>query len=152
MEKLIILNLVFLLNGCAFYQKEYVSDIEIKGKSYPGGDEGSFYIDNDPLIKISMGCYKSTTLGFTVFPILPIPDLNESDPHDTLAAEQFYFTLGHFPSSKIDLSELKANVEISDKIFSLSLLEKDQTFSSYINYKYVADLRCSDIKNGILRI
>ena len=44
------------------------------------------------------------------------------------------------------------DIELSDKIFSLSLLEKDQTFSSYINYKYVADLRCSDIKNGILII
>ena len=146
MKKVAVFAFILLLNGCAFYEKEYVSEIKLNGESYPGGDEGVFYIDNEPLIRMSMGCQKSTTLSASVFPIVPIPKPDKAEPHDTLSDEQFYLSIGHSTRDEIDLSDIKVSIGISNSVYALRLTEKGNI------YKFVADLRCKDINKGILRI
>ena len=146
MRKLALFVFALLLNGCAFYEKIYVSEVYLKGKSYPGGDEGVFYIDNEPLIRLSVGCKKSTILSASVFPIIPIPRSDKAEPHDTLSEERFYLYIGHSARDKIDLSQLKVSIEISNRVYALRLTEKGDI------YKFVADLRCKDINKATLKI
>jgi hypothetical protein len=154
MKLVVILALVLSTSGCAFYQKDYVSKIYLDGKNYPGGDEGQFYIDNEPLIRMSFGCYKTTQLTATVFPLIPLPGFNEAEPHTTIAENYFYMVLEYDESSEVAPSTLTANITIADKTHALMLLETEQvsTIIPRYRYNYGADLSCGDIQAGTLNI
>ena len=150
MKKQLIIVLLLFLSGCVFYEKVYVSRVELEGESYPGGDEGDFYIDNDPLISMWLGCAKSTKLSQSVTPLVPVPVPVKAEPHHTLSEEQFYLSLRHKTQDKIDLSELEGSIEIANERYKLNFWKKEQGF--FTTYQFDALLRCKQINDGILRL
>lgn len=155
MYKFSFVVILLFLASCAFYQKNYVSEIVVKGTNYRGPiyDEGVFYVNADPSIRMRMGCYHSTQLGETMGPAVPLPIFSEAKPHNSMASHQFSLTLSHKQKDKIDLSTLKINVEIAGMFHNLSFVRMDTPPYSYSNeYKYTADLRCGEIEEGVLRI
>lgn len=154
MAKIILVILAFSFSGCAFYQKDFISKIYLEGKNYPGGDEGQFYIDNDPLIRISFSCYKRTRLAETVFPLIPIPSFNTLKPHGSVSGQRFTMGLEYDESIDITSSTLSASVIIQDKIHPLVLggVEQISTIIPRFRYRYMSNLKCGDIQGGSLHI
>lgn len=155
MHRFLLIIVAASLSSCAFYDKKFVSEIVLQGTNYRGTiyDEGQFYINDEPTIKMNIGCYQSTTLGETVFPLIPFPVLHEAEPHNSITSQQFSLVISHKTKDNIDLSTLKIDVDISGTVHPLRLTQKDEPrFTSSIEYEYTADLRCGEIVDGILTI
>ena len=155
MRSLFFLLMVPLLTSCAFHHQSYVSEIVLEGKNYRGtkGDQGRFYIDDEPLIRMRTGCYRSTFLGESMFPLIPVPVTRRADPHESIAHHKFSLTLSHGKDIKMDLSGLKVTLELSGRVHPVRFQRKTKPKYEYgLSYEYGADVRCGDIVDGILKI
>lgn len=131
-----------------------MSKIYLEGKNYPGGDEGQFYIHNDPLIRVNFGCYKKTQLSSSVFPLIPIPSFSEIEPHDSMANQHFSMELRYEKSPEVTPATLEARVALQNGEQILILAESEKVLSIFpmYRYKYISELKCGDIRNGTLYI
>lgn len=155
---LLILPLTVALgSGCAFYAKEYVSEIELEGTNYRGKifDDGAFYVNAEPSIRLRMGCFASTQLGQTMSLLIPLPILNEIEPHDSIASRQVTLELSHQTRDELDLSDLPIAIAVSGTSHPLRLAHKDVPQSGYQfrkRYEYAAELTCAQVQDGVLTI
>ena len=147
------LVLAISLNGCAFYKKDYLSNIEIEGKNYRGsrGDEGAFYIDDAPLIQLHMGCYKRTNFGQTAFPLIPLPVLSEVEPHASVGNHQFSLKLSHGYREKSDLTQAQITLRLGDQQQQLTI-GKLATREYRRYYEFLSASPCREIDNAMLEI
>ena len=155
MHRLLLVLMVPLLTSCAFHHQAYVSEIVLEGKNYRGtrGDQGRLYIDDEPLIRMRTGCYRSTFIGESMFPLIPIPVTRKDDPHESIAHHQFTLTLSHGQDVEIDLSGSIVTLELSGKVYPVRFERKTKPKYEYgLSYEYGADVRCGDIADGTLRI
>lgn len=155
MYRYIASSTVLLLTGCVFSHEDYVSEIVLAGKNCRGTirEEGAFYVDDDPLVHMRMGSFRKTFLGETMFPLIPLPIIEQAEPHESIAHHQFSLTVSRGQDVKTELSALEITVEDSGKSHQMRLDRKEQPENAYrVEYGYVADLQCGDIDDGILRI
>lgn len=155
MRLLFLLPMALLASGCAFYEKNYVSEIELEGTNYRGKifDEGVFYINAEPVIKMRMGCYASTRLGATMSLLIPLPILNEIEPHNSIASEPFTLTLSRRQRDELDLSDLPIAVQISGRSHPLRLVRQESPEYTYeTRYVYATELACGEVQQGVLTI
>lgn len=149
------LILTICLTGCAFYEKNFISEVVLDGTNYRGKvyDEGVFYINDAPSIEMRMGCFRRTQLGETMFLLIPFPIVSESEPHESIAANDFSLTLTHSQKDKIDLSALKIDVELLETTYPMHLTGKEEQESGWsTKYEFAAGLRCDAISDGKLII
>ena len=140
--------------SCAFHEKNYVSRIVLEGLNHRPElyDEGVFYVNADPAIRMRMGCYASTQLGATMFPLIPLPILVEAEPHASIAAQRFSLTLSHRLTDEVNLTGLEIHLDVSGRVQRLSL-NRDEVENRYSrSYEYMADLRCGETEDGVLSI
>lgn len=155
MYRVLLIIAALFLTSCAFYEKKFVSEIALEGTNYRGTiyDEGQFYINDEPSIRLDIGCYRSTQLGETVFPLVPLPVFDEQEPHASIASQQFSLVISHGKKDDIDLSALRIAVELAGSVHPLRFAKRDEPPYTYSTaYEYVADLRCGDIVDGVLKI
>ncbi len=150
----VLFLIVLSMTSCAFYEKSYVSRIVLEGKNYLPElyDEGVFYINAEPAIRMRMGCFASTQLGATMFPLIPLPIFVEAEPHASIAAEQFSLMLSHRLTDEVDLSGLQIDLDISGRVRPLRLAHAEVENQYRRNYEYVSELRCGESEDGVLRI
>jgi len=154
---MLFLLILPLGSGCAFYAKEYVSEIELEGTNYRGKifDDGAFYVNAEPSIRLRMGCFASTQLGQTMSLLIPFPILNENEPHDSIASRQVTLELSHQTKDKLDLSDLPITITVSGISHPLRLAYNDVPQSGYQvrkRYEYAAELTCAEVEDGVLTI
>lgn len=149
----ILVPFVMLVGGCAFYDKQYVSRIDIEGRNYRGlqGDEGVFYIDNEPLVRLNLGCHQQTMLGQTVFPVIPFPVFGNKQPHESIADEKFSLTLSHIQSVAPKLADLSLSIQFGNNIFPLDYAGSEN-IEYHIDYNYESNISCGQIKDATLNI
>jgi hypothetical protein len=78
----------------------------IEGRNYRPKiyDEGAFYINEDPSVRMRMGCRASTTMVATMAPLIPFPFGKEKEPHSSIAGRKFSLTLWHYRRDGLDFS------------------------------------------------
>ena len=78
--------IVCFLSSCAFHEKDFVSKIEITGENYNHrkGDSGGFYIHERPLIRLRLGCKKTSEIGHSVFLLIPMPTSEIGKKHQLI--------------------------------------------------------------------
>jgi len=147
-----------LSSGCAFYHKAYVSEIVLDGTNHRPEfyDEGAFYLNAEPTIRMRMGCLATTTMLETMSLIIPFPFGRETPPHESIASEPFSLRLRHYGKdgrAGLDLSALPIEVEIDGRVVPLALVHKSQERNDWHwEYEFAADLPCGDVQDGTLRI
>lgn len=147
--------LLAMLSGCAFYEKSYLSRVEVEGRNLrpESYDEGVFYINPEPWISMRMGCYAKTTMLETMFPLLPLPFGAETEPHASIADRPFSLTLRHRRNAGIDLSTLHARLTVDGQTYALGLSHTDQRPLEWTwEYEFTADLACGAVEEGELEI
>ena len=155
MYRSLVLLLVVSLSGCAFYSKDFVSAIEIEGTNYRPKifDEGVFYVNDDPPIRLRLGCRARTTLGETMFLLIPFPILKEEPPHASIAGQQFSLVLASSIKNELDLSSLAIDVKIAGRVHRLRFVgAKTRDYTYKTQFEFAADLTCGEIQNGRLSI
>jgi hypothetical protein len=152
---LLILLTMPLSSGCAFYEKRFVSEIVLEGRNYRPKiyDEGAFYINGDPTVRMRMGCSARTIMIATMAPLIPFPFGKETKPHESIADRKFSLTLWHYRQDNLDFSELQLQVAIDSRIYPLQAVRKEQEqYSLMWEYQFEADLPCGEVQEGQLRI
>lgn len=146
---------LWLSAGCAFYEKKFVSEIALEGTNHRPAiyDEGAFYINADPQIRIRMGCFAVTTLLETMSLLVPFPFGKEVPPHDSIAAQQLSLTLRTTTRPELDLSTLTIQVETGGRVHPLvPVASPGQEEPWRREVEFASDLACDAVKNGSLRI
>ncbi len=140
-------------SGCAFYEKNFVSEITVSGGNYRPDvyDEGVRYVHDDPPVRMRMGCFASSTLLATMFPVIPMPFGRESMRHDSIAAQRFSLTLRHSQRDEIELSGLPIELRVGASVARLNLVGKALSEYSW-EYRFAADLTCGEVQDAQLRI
>ena len=148
-----VLFLASLLSGCAFHKKDYLSNIEIDGKNYRGtrGDEGAFYVHDDPRVRLHLGCYKRTSFGQTAFPLIPLPVISDVEPHPSVGHHVFSLKLSHGYREKIDLSKIRVSLQLGEQQQTLKLAEVNtREYRRY--YEFLSSSPCQAIDHGTLEM
>ncbi len=140
--------------GCAMHEKYYVSAIEIEGPDVVAKSAGYrpyAVLWKDKNVRLYLGCDKRTTLGISMFPLIPIPTDNflDAKPHESLADNVFYIEVVRPEELDVDLSHLDIKVETTE-LTPMYFREKESSYG--MRYEYVAKLHCSDIQHAKLLI
>jgi hypothetical protein len=154
MQKYLALALLIGLNGCALHQKSYVSEIEIKGVNYglktAKGAEGSFYVDDHPLMRLVMACKKVTVLGLSISVAVPLPVFGEEDGHASIGQAPFSLRIFNdtFPTTPVPPPQI--SLTIGNTIHLLRLTDDKEIYPP--NHFYTSELRCSAIQAATMTI
>ncbi len=151
----LLLLLLLIGSGCAFYEKRFVSEIVLEGRNRRPKvyDDGAFYVNAEPTVRMRLGCYASTTMVATMFPVIPIPFGRETPRHESISDEKFSLELTHYRSDGLDFSQLPVRLEIGGKVHPLRVVRKEQErYESKWEYEFEADLPCGDVEAGRLTI
>ena len=147
------LLLTTLFSGCAFHKKDYLSNIEIDGKNYRGskGDEGAFYIHDEPLIRLHLGCYKRTSFGQTAFPLIPLPVISGVEPHASVGNHVFSFKLSHGHREEVDFNQTRITLQLGDQQQTLQVGQTElREYRRY--YEFLSSIPCKAIEGATLEI
>lgn len=152
-----ILSITIALSsvGCAVNTKKFSSEVEIDGRNYlqvgKKGDQGGFYIDDDPLIRLRLGCRETTVLGSKLSLLLPIPILEENKVrHDSISNNEFKFKMRREGQPYISKDEeaqyvrgIIATIKLEGKEY---FLKPQKERGEWVEFS--SSLRCGDLKNA----
>lgn len=152
-QKILTLAALLALSGCAWHQKLFVSSIQIDGINHGlvDGDEGSFYVDSHPLVRLEMTCHKETTLGISVSLGVPLPVWEDKHAHHSIAQQRFGLSLFNDSPRKSEFSAPSIGLRIGDSSHTLRL-ENSASQTDAAHYQYTSDIRCSALNDATMSI